>query len=66
MQVWGPDGWASALAPVKSRLFGSGAVDYGGSAVVHVTGGLAALIACVFVGPRVGRFKRHMVMDPKP
>ena len=61
--VWSDDGWASPLRPRGSRLFGSGAVDYAGSAVVHVTGGLAALIACVVVGPRVGRFNAGIPME---
>ena len=54
--AWSKDGWASPLKDPGTRLFGSGAVDYGGASVVHVTGGLAALIGCVVVGPRVGRF----------
>ena len=59
--AWNEGGWAS---PIKEkRLFGSGAVDYAGSAVVHITGGLAALIACIIVGPRVGRFNSGIVME---
>ena len=38
-------------------------MDYAGSAVVHVTGGLAALVACWFVGPRVGRFNGRAVAN---
>ena len=60
--AWSGDGWASPFQGQGSRLFGSGAVDYGGSLVVHVTGGLAALIACVVVGPRVGRFNAGIPM----
>lgn len=61
--VWCSEGWASAFAPKSDLLFGSGAVDYAGSGVVHVTGGLAALIACVAVGPRLGRFNGNLLTE---
>ena len=59
---WSRKGWASPLTAPHQLLLGVGAVDYAGSGVVHVTGGLAALIACVAVGPRVGRYNRNIVM----
>mmetsp|Transcript_15757 Transcript_15757/g.48042 ORF Transcript_15757/g.48042 Transcript_15757/m.48042 type:complete len:664 (-) Transcript_15757:98-2089(-) len=44
---WSGDGW----------LVKQGMVDFAGSGVVHTTGGVAALVACILVGPRLLRFK---------
>jgi ammonium transporter, Amt family len=47
-------GWLAQLG-VKLGL-GHGAVDYAGSSVVHVLGGTMALVAAVFVRPRMGKY----------
>ncbi len=44
--VRGRDGW----------LFGSGMIDFAGSSVVHMVGGLSGLVAAKMVGPRKDRF----------
>ena len=41
-------------------------VDYAGSGVVHVTGGICALIGCIFIGPRIGRFTEDGKVIPMP
>ncbi|XP_063686299.1 uncharacterized protein LOC134820043 [Bolinopsis microptera] len=55
--VWSGTGWASTALPAASRLFGVGAIDFAGSTVVHSVGGLTALIACILLGARKGRFE---------
>ncbi|CAN0892750.1 Ammonium transporter 1 member 2 [Linum grandiflorum] len=56
--VWSGDGWASATRPNDKLLFGSGAIDFAGSGVVHMVGGIAGLWGALIEGPRIGRFDR--------
>lgn len=51
--IWG-GGWLSSL----SILGTTGARDFAGSSVVHMVGGLAALIGAAMVGPRIGKFNQ--------
>ena len=53
--VWG-GGWLSTLG-VHAGL-GHGHVDFAGSTVVHMTGGITALAGTLVLGPRVGKFRR--------
>ena len=55
--TWG-DGFMSAFRSDEKDelLFGCGVVDFAGSGVVHMTGGIAAVIGCALLGPRMGRF----------
>lgn len=52
---WSSDGWASA-ANTGNLLFGSGVIDFAGSGVVHMVGGIAGLWGAFIEGPRIGRF----------
>ncbi|MEE8442792.1 MAG: ammonium transporter [Dehalococcoidia bacterium] len=48
-QIWG-GGWLSSMD------LGVGAVDFAGSGVVHVVGGLVGLAGAIMVGARIGKF----------
>ncbi|MBI5204758.1 MAG: ammonium transporter [Nitrospirae bacterium] len=52
--VWG-GGWLSQLG--KNFGLGHGHLDFAGSSVVHMTGGVAALAGAMVLGPRIGKFK---------
>lgn len=52
--VWG-GGWLSLLG--KNFGLGHGHLDFAGSSVVHMTGGVAALAGAIVLGPRLGKFK---------
>jgi Amt family ammonium transporter len=52
--VWG-GGWLSQLG--KNFGLGHGMLDFAGSSVVHMTGGVAALAGAIVLGPRLGKFK---------
>ncbi|MBI5599646.1 MAG: ammonium transporter [Deltaproteobacteria bacterium] len=57
--VWG-GGWLSQLG--KNFSLGHGTVDFAGSSVVHMTGGVAALAGAIILGPRIGKYGK----DGKP
>jgi len=52
---WNVTGWASAWRTDEDLLFGCGLIDFAGSAVVHMTGGVAAFWGALFLGPRRAR-----------
>ncbi|HEY3913926.1 MAG TPA: ammonium transporter [Verrucomicrobiae bacterium] len=51
--VWG-GGWLSQLG--ANFGLGHGHVDFAGSSVVHMQGGVIALIFCWLIGPRYGKY----------
>ncbi|KAL2325299.1 hypothetical protein Fmac_024357 [Flemingia macrophylla] len=55
---WSSDGWASPTRAHGSLLFNSGVIDFAGSGVVHMVGGIAGLWGAFIEGPRIGRFDR--------
>nr|WRI20320.1 hypothetical protein [Fagopyrum tataricum] len=54
---WSIDGWASPFK-ADNLLLGSGVIDFAGSGVVHMVGGVAGLWGALIEGPRIGRFDR--------
>lgn len=61
--VWG-GGWLAMLG--QNFGLGHGHVDFAGSSVVHMTGGVIALVAAWIVGPRLGKFNRDGSANPIP
>lgn len=52
--IWSPYGFLSATQP--DPVGGIGVIDFAGSGVVHITGGMTALVAATILGARKGRF----------
>lgn len=46
--VWGSDGWLTNL----------GFIDFAGSAVIHMVGGITSLIGAAMLGARIGKYTR--------
>ncbi len=61
--VWG-GGWLSMLG--KNFGLGHGHVDFAGSSVVHMTGGVMALVGAKMIGPRVGKYTKDGRVNPIP
>jgi len=59
--TWG-GGWLSMLG--KNFGLGHGHVDFAGSSVVHMTGGVMALVGAKMLGPRIGKYDPDG--NPKP
>ncbi len=61
--VWG-GGWLSQLG-VNFGL-GHGHVDFAGSSVVHLQGGVIGLIFAWLIGPRLGKYNKDGSINPMP
>ncbi len=61
--VWG-GGWLSALG--RNFGLGHGHVDFAGSSVVHMVGGVAALVGAKMLGPRIGKYAPDGRAQPIP
>jgi Amt family ammonium transporter len=61
--MWG-GGWLASLG--QNLGLGHGAVDFAGSSVVHMTGGMTALAGALAIGPRIGKFRRDGTIGVMP
>jgi ammonium transporter, Amt family len=61
--VWGA-GWLSQLGAQFG--LGHGHVDFAGSSVVHLVGGVAALAGALVIGPRIGKYSSTGESMPMP
>jgi Amt family ammonium transporter len=59
--VWG-GGWLSTLG--TNFGLGHGHVDFAGSSVVHMTGGVMALVLGKMIGPRLGKYSPDGRVNP--
>lgn len=59
--IWGL-GWLAQLG-IKAHL-GHGAIDYAGSSVVHLMGGMLALLTTWYIRPRIGKYDENL--NPRP
>ena len=61
--VWG-NGWLAQLG--QNFGLGHGHVDFAGSSVVHMTGGLIGLVGAWMLGPRIGKYRPDGRPNPLP
>ena len=61
--VWG-GGWLSQLG--ANFHLGHGHVDFAGSSVVHMTGGVIALVGAWILGPRMGKYNKDKSSNAIP
>jgi ammonium transporter, Amt family len=61
--TWG-GGWLSKLG--ESASMGHGYVDFAGSGVVHMMGGVAGLAGAIILGPRIGKYGPDGKPRPMP
>jgi Amt family ammonium transporter len=62
--AWSGDGWLTAFK--DNPIGGNGYIDFAGSGVVHMVGGIAGLMGAIAVGPRIGKFSSKGTVNAIP
>ncbi|KAJ1624091.1 ammonium transporter AmtB-like domain-containing protein [Pavlovales sp. CCMP2436] len=57
--LWDAEGVLSAYNHGSPGGVLGGVIDFAGSGVVHLVGGIAAFVGAIFLGPRIGRFDEN-------
>ena len=65
---WSEQGWLSPWIKLTDakRFADVGMLDFAGSGIVHMVGGVAGLMGAMIVGPRTGRFSADGRVNPMP
>lgn len=59
--------WGNLLIPENETwLTKLGYIDFAGSSVVHMVGGILALVGAIFLGPRIGKYRKNGKSRPIP
>jgi len=66
--TWSCSGWLNYVGSGYSKEIseagsGYGYMDFAGSGIVHLCGGMGALVGAKIVGPRSGRFQPHVAQE---
>ena len=54
--VWNSQGWLAQL----------GCIDFAGSIVIHMVGGISALVGAIILGPRIGKYGKNGKVNAIP
>ena len=54
--VWNDQGWLAQL----------GCIDFAGSIVIHMVGGISALVGAIILGPRIGKYGKNGKVNAIP
>jgi Amt family ammonium transporter len=59
--IWSGPGFLSSFRPVDDLWLANGVLDFAGSCVIHLFGGVASFWAALISGPRYKRWDKHYI-----